>query len=221
MSMDLPPETPGPEPAKLPDTPAETTAGTTAGIAGEMAAAAPVPANVTGGRFTRRGFVMRALGGVGTVLAAAVGIPVAGMAVSPAFRSSLHWPFLAGAVPPTPRITEWQSLGSVDSFEVGVPKLLPVTVPIEIQGAIEPTQVAVYVVRPDADSVTILDIHCTHMGCPLGWSQGAKRFLCPCHGGAFSIDGSAQAGPPPRAMDRYQALVANQAVWMGPLVEPA
>ncbi len=213
MSMDLPPEAPGSEPAH----PLEATVG----IAGDTPAAAPVPATVGGGRFTRRGFGMRVLGGVGTLLAAAVGIPVAGMAVSPAFRSSLHWPFLAGAVPPTPRVTEWQSLGPVDSFEVGVPKLLPVTVPIEIQGAIEPTQVAVYVVRPDADSVTILDIHCTHMGCPLGWSQGAKRFLCPCHGGAFSMDGSAQAGPPPRAMDRYQALVANQAVWIGPLVEPA
>jgi menaquinol-cytochrome c reductase iron-sulfur subunit len=164
---------------------------------------------------------MRALAGVGSVLAVAAGVPIVGLAASPAFRSSLHWPFLAGAVPPTPRSTGWQSLGPVGGFEIGVPKLLPVTVPVETQGTIESTQIAVYVVRPDADSVAILDIHCTHMGCPLGWSQGAKRFLCPCHGGAFSMDGTAQAGPPPRSMDRYQVLIANQAIWMGPLDEPA
>jgi len=174
-----------------------------------------------GGRTTRRTFVIRALAGVGAALAAAVGVPIAGLAASPAFRSSLRWPLLAGSVPPTPRTTGWTSLGPVGGFEVGVPKLLPVTVPVEVQGATESTQIAVYVVRPDAGSVNILDIHCTHMGCPVGWSQGAKRFLCPCHGGAFTADGAREAGPPPRPLDRYQALVANQEVWMGPLVEPA
>ncbi len=174
-----------------------------------------------GSRVTRRTFVLRALAGVGAALATAIGIPIAGLAVAPAIRSSLRWPLLAGAVPPTPRTTGWTSLGPVDGFEVGVPKLLPVTVRVEVQGATESTQIAIYVVRLDAGSVNILDIHCTHMGCPVGWNQGAKRFLCPCHGGAFTADGARQAGPPPRPLDRYQALVANQEVWMGPLVEPA
>jgi len=164
---------------------------------------------------------MRALAGVGAALATAIGVPIAGLAAAPALRPSLRWPLLAGSVPPTPRTTGWVSLGPVDGFEIGAPKFLPVTVPVEGQGATEPTQIAVYVVRPDAESVSILDIHCTHMGCPVGWSPGAKRFLCPCHGGAFTTDGAREAGPPPRPLDRYQALVANQEVWMGPLIEPA
>jgi menaquinol-cytochrome c reductase iron-sulfur subunit len=171
--------------------------------------------------WARRTFVLRALGGIGAALAAVVAVPVVGLAAAPAARSPLRWPFLAGSVPPTPRTTGFVSLGPVSNFQIGIPTLLPVTVPVEIGGTTQATQIAVYVVRPDADNVTIMDIHCTHMGCPVGWSQGAKRFLCPCHGGAFSAEGIQEAGPPPRPLDRYQSLIANQEVWMGPLIEGA
>jgi Rieske Fe-S protein len=171
--------------------------------------------------WARRTFVVRALGGVGAVLAAAVAIPVAGMAAAPATRGPLRWNALAGSVPPTPRSTGFVSLGPLSNFQVGVPTLLPVTVSVDIGGTVQDAQIAVYVVRPHEQSVQILDIHCTHMGCPVAWSQGAKRFLCPCHGGAFTADGHQADGPPPRPLDRYQAIIANQEVWMGPLIEGA
>jgi quinol---cytochrome c reductase iron-sulfur subunit, bacillus type len=181
----------------------------------------PDPARATdGGRFTRRAFVVRVLAGVSAALAAALAVPVAGLAAGPALKSRIRWPFLGGSIPPTPRATGWRSIGPVSGFEVGVPTFITVTLPVNVQGATEPTPVAVYVVRPDQDSVLILDLHCTHMGCPVSWSQGAKRYLCPCHGGAFAADGTRVVGPPPRRLDRYQALVANQVVWMGPLIEP-
>jgi len=171
--------------------------------------------------WARRTFVVRALGGVGAVLAAAVAIPVAGMAAAPATRGPLRWSALAGSVPPTPRSTGFVSLGPIANFPVGVPTLLPVTVSVDIGGSVQDAQIAVYVVRPHEQSVVILDIHCTHMGCPVAWSQGAKRFLCPCHGGAFTADGHQADGPPPRPLDRYQAIIANQEIWMGPLIEGA
>lgn len=166
----------------------------------------------------RRTFVLRALGAMGAAMAAVVAVPVAGMAAAPA-RGSLRFPVLAGSVPPTPRTTGFVNLGPLDTFPVGQPTLMPVTVPVTIGGVEQEAQIAVYVVRPHDQSVVILDIHCTHMGCPVGWSQGAKRFLCPCHGGAFTADGVNVAGPPPRPLDRYQAIIANQEVWMGPLIE--
>lgn len=170
--------------------------------------------------WARRTFVVRALGGVGAVLAAAVAVPVAGMAAAPA-RGSLRFPILSGSVAPTPRATGWTNLGPLSNFPIGEPTLLPVTVQVEIAGVVQDAQVAVYVVRPHDQSVVIMDIHCTHMGCPVGWSSGAKRFLCPCHGGAFTADGVNVAGPPPRRLDRYEAIIANQEVWMGQLIEEA
>jgi menaquinol-cytochrome c reductase iron-sulfur subunit len=183
--------------------------------------APPISPPVPERPWARRTFVLRALGGIGAALAAMVAIPVAGLAAAPATRGPLRWSLMAGSVAPTPRISGFTNLGSLSNFPVGVPTLLPVTVPVDIGGTTQDTQIAVYVVRPHDQSVLILDIHCTHMGCPVGWSQGAKRFLCPCHGGAFTADGVEVAGPPPRPLDRYQALIANQEVWMGPLIEGA
>lgn len=171
--------------------------------------------------WARRKFVMGALGGIGAALAATVAVPVAGMAAAPALKPPIRLPFMAGSVPPTPRNTGWVSLGPVSNFEIGTPTLLPVTVQVIIGGAQQDAQIAVFVIRPDPDNVVILDIHCTHMGCPVAWSRGAKRFLCPCHGGAFDDSGANVAGPPPRPLDRYQALIANQEIWMGPLIEEA
>ena len=178
----------------------------------------PVPARP----WARRTFVLRSLGAIGAGLAAVVAIPVAGLASAPATRSPLRWSLLAGSIAPTPRSTEFVNLGPLSNFPVGgAPTLLPVTIPVEIRGVVQDAQIAVYVARPHDQSVVIMDIHCTHMGCPVGWSVGAKRFLCPCHGGAFTADGRQESGPPPRPLDRYQAIIANQQVWMGPLIEGA
>ena len=164
--------------------------------------------------------MLRVLAAVGGALAAALGVSVAGLAAAPALVDRLRWPLLGGSIPPTPRTAGWQSIGPVDGFEVGVPKLASVTLPVAVEGATEPTAVSVYVVRPDQARVLVFDIHCTHMGCPVAWSQGAARYLCPCHGGAFTAGGDPTAGPPPRPLDRYQATVSDQQVWLGPLVEP-
>ena len=49
-----------------------------------------------------------------------------------------------------------------------------------------------------------LAIHrkCTHLGCTVHWDAPQNMFLCACHGGAFALDGTVKAGPPPRPMDQ-------------------
>ena len=189
---------------------------------GEPAPTQPISPPVPKRPWARRTFVLRALGAIGAALAAVVAIPVAGLASAPATKSPLRWSLLAGSIAPTPRSTGFVNLGPLNNFPVGgAPVLLPVTVPVVIGGAATEAQIAVFVSRPHDQSVVIMDIHCTHMGCPVGWSVGAKRFLCPCHGGAFTADGRQESGPPPRPLDRYQAIIANQQVWMGPLIEGA
>ena len=42
---------------------------------------------------------------------------------------------------------------------------------------------------------------CPHLGCRFDWHEGAKRFICPCHGSQFDTEGTKLAGPAPRGLD--------------------
>jgi len=78
-----------------------------------------------------------------------------------------------------------------------------------------------------APSFTIISNRCAHLGCPVqpggpifedkkktATSSGGEEvtiipmlpaggFVCPCHGGAYDQEGNRVAGPPVRALDRY------------------
>jgi menaquinol-cytochrome c reductase iron-sulfur subunit len=77
-------------------------------------------------------------------------------------------------------------------------------------------------------SFTIISNHCAHLGCPVqpNTEVPAKHklfndvtlislptppsgFSCPCHGGAYDIEGNRTAGPPVRALDRYAFSIRN------------
>ncbi|PAF54130.1 ubiquinol-cytochrome c reductase iron-sulfur subunit [Helicobacter sp. 13S00482-2] len=53
------------------------------------------------------------------------------------------------------------------------------------------------------DSVFTLGIQiCTHLGCIPIFNPDLKEFLCPCHGGKFTLDGiNVKGTPPPRPFD--------------------
>jgi Rieske Fe-S protein len=42
---------------------------------------------------------------------------------------------------------------------------------------------------------------CPHLGCRYAWDTSAKRFICPCHGSQFDVQGTKLAGPAPRGLD--------------------
>lgn len=52
---------------------------------------------------------------------------------------------------------------------------------------------------------------CTHLGCLYGWSDQENRFICPCHGSQFHLNGEYIQGPAPRSLDRFavQAVDPN------------
>jgi Rieske Fe-S protein len=77
-------------------------------------------------------------------------------------------------------------------------------------------------------SFTIISNHCAHLGCPvqpqtnvnvphktykdvtlIALKTPPSGFSCPCHGGAYDIEGNRTAGPPVRALDRYAFSVRN------------
>jgi Rieske Fe-S protein len=77
-------------------------------------------------------------------------------------------------------------------------------------------------------SFTIISNHCAHLGCPVQPNTAVPTkskqlndvtlialptppsgFSCPCHGGAYDIEGNRIAGPPVRALNRFAFSVRN------------
>lgn len=53
---------------------------------------------------------------------------------------------------------------------------------------------------------------CPHLGCKVHWETQNKRFFCPCHNGAFNVEGVSTAGPPFEAkqnLARFPLKVEN------------
>lgn len=42
---------------------------------------------------------------------------------------------------------------------------------------------------------------CPHLGCRFDWNAGTSKFLCPCHGSQYDLEGAHTAGPAPRGLD--------------------
>jgi Rieske Fe-S protein len=82
-------------------------------------------------------------------------------------------------------------------------------------------------------SFTIISNHCAHLGCPVQPNTAVPAahklykevtliqlptppsgFSCPCHGGAYDIEGNRVAGPPVRALDRYTFSIRNDHLFL-------
>ena len=89
-----------------------------------------------------------------------------------------------------------------------------------------------------APSFTILSSRCVHLGCPVQVNglplddqaeterigenavrriptAAAVGFGCPCHGGQYDAEGNRTAGPPVRALDRYEFKIDNGRLLLG------
>lgn len=52
---------------------------------------------------------------------------------------------------------------------------------------------------------------CTHKWtCQVEWDGRRQQLLCPCHNGAFDLEGNVVAGPPPRPLQRWRVAVLGQ-----------
>jgi Rieske Fe-S protein len=129
-------------------------------------------------------------------------------------------------------------LGRVGLYPVGVCKIATLPTDPEV-GTV--SRITVFVryngvvthpeTKRDEPSFTILSNHCVHLGCPVqpnGPPGGAEKFGdvtligtapssfgCPCHGGQYDTEGNRIAGPPVRALDRFQFSVVNRRVLLG------
>jgi menaquinol-cytochrome c reductase iron-sulfur subunit len=67
----------------------------------------------------------------------------------------------------------------------------------------------VYVTKDQRNQLSVLTSICPHLGCTVPWNKEKKQFICPCHGGTFSADGSRVSGPSQRGMDTLETSVQD------------
>jgi cytochrome b6-f complex iron-sulfur subunit len=61
----------------------------------------------------------------------------------------------------------------------------------------------VIVVKNTATTFVAVAQACTHEGCTVAYNGIASDFVCPCHGGTYSLTGSVISGPPPSPLKSY------------------
>jgi Rieske Fe-S protein len=175
-------------------------------------------------RFGRDVFLERTTLGLGALIGVAVTVPVVGFAVAPTFIDQSDEEINIGPLTNFPegewRVTHFRSKereGPVSNR----------TAYIRNNG-----------IANEVPSFTILSNRCVHLGCPTQPAGATDTdasetiripdtfpvtliptepsgFVCPCHGGAYDLEGNRVAGPPVRALDRYNYSIIDGNVVLG------
>ncbi len=56
--------------------------------------------------------------------------------------------------------------------------------------------------RDENNTLHLVNITCTHMGCELNWNSAEKSWDCPCHGSRFSYEGEIIEGPASKPLSK-------------------
>jgi Rieske Fe-S protein len=188
-------------------------------------AASPVPAPEELDSFPRSKFLEGATLGLGAVIGGAVTVPVAGLAVVPAFTKQGRKDVDVGPIGDYPE-GQWVIATFLLKPEEG--EVSRRTAYVRNNGLLR-----------GVPSFTIVSNRCAHLGCPVqpnGLIQdtqaktesakggeeirivpvaGLSGFGCPCHGGQYDTEGNRTAGPPVRALDRYDFSIRNGHLFLG------
>src|ERR1700687_2438984 len=146
------------------------------------------PASPHDDNVDRRSFLKWIIASLGSLMAFVLGGAGGGYFLSPLFQR---------------RKEEWIDLGLIKAFLPGVPTKVEYVERQRDAWVVTERRVSAWVLRTDQENFAVFDPHCTHLGCPYRWSAEKNQFLCPCHNGVFSLDGTVVSGPPPRPLDRY------------------
>ncbi|PLX84149.1 MAG: cytochrome B6 [Desulfuromonas sp.] len=69
--------------------------------------------------------------------------------------------------------------------------------------------------QPRPGEYVALSAVCTHLGCIVKWEGDKGEFLCPCHGGRFSAEGTVLGGPPPAALPSFSVSLQGEDLVIG------
>ena len=181
---------------------------------GEAAMPEPEPSE----RFPRSKFLEASTLGLGAVIGGVVTVPVAGFAILPAFLGQKGHEVDLGPVSDLAEGQWYIATFMVDPKEGETSRR---TAFVRNNGSVQSGNAQV-------PSFTIISNHCAHLGCPVQANgpldeKNTKTFGdvtliptvsiagfgCPCHGGQYDTEGNRTAGPPVRALDRYDFEIEN------------
>jgi Rieske Fe-S protein len=176
-------------------------------------------------RFPRSRFLEATTLGLGGVIGGLVAVPALGFAVAPAF---LHQHTHNIDIGPLSDFPEGQFVVATFFTDPAAGEVSRRTAYVRNNGMLK-----------GQPSFTILSNRCAHLGCPvqpngpvfdkkkqvergkhgqevtLIPTLPAGGFGCPCHGGQYDTEGNRTAGPPVRALDRYEYSIVNGRVVLG------
>lgn len=71
-------------------------------------------------------------------------------------------------------------------------------------GSVTPVEAGLfYLVRLMDGGFLAVYRRCTHLGCAVPFEPAEQRFVCPCHGSGFTIEGDVLNEPAPRPLDLF------------------
>lgn len=143
---------------------------------------------------TRRRFFHWVTTAAASLVGLGLAIPLLGYVIAPALKR---------------RDKPWVEVGTTDELSVGTPTQLDHVSTIR-DGYLETkSHKAVWAVKQPKGDITVFSPICTHLGCGYRWDDAEHKFLCPCHGSVYDINGRVLAGPAPRPLDVLPSKVEN------------
>jgi menaquinol-cytochrome c reductase iron-sulfur subunit len=148
-------------------------------------------------QLNRRGFIVWAIGGL---ISLGMSIPAIAYIIGPALRRG--------------ETQNWIRLGATSKVELGTPTLFKAKIQRQTGWIVNEEELSVYVRTDNGRDFIAMSNICTHLGCRIRWIADRQEFFCPCHNGVFDKDGKVLAGPPPRPLDRYEAKVEDDQLFI-------
>ena len=135
---------------------------------------------------------------------------LAGILTAP-LLALLGWPLVQSVVGTILRLPKAQftKIGPLSSFPQGVPVSPLFEMQKETGYDHGKTTRDIWIVKHSDSKVTVFSPICPHLGCHYNWFAEASKFMCPCHGSVYSIDGKVLGGPAPRGLDTLPYKIEN------------
>jgi menaquinol-cytochrome c reductase iron-sulfur subunit len=154
-----------------------------------------IPGAFEGETVTRRRFMTGTAHTAGALATMGFALPALAFAIGPIFKNDT---------------LGWQTVGTPDMFpdDNYIPAVMVIS-----PGIGEAGKSTVYIrkrnpaidTQPPTQSNRWVAVtsRCSHLGCSVRWIPTSERFICPCHGSVFDLEGVRVAGPAPRPLDRF------------------
>ncbi len=195
--------------------------------ADQQGVALPVvePAGVTRSRFLEGATL-----GLGGVIGGLITVPVAGFALLPSFLDQPQTRVDLGPLSNF-EVGQWYITTFVSDPAEGAVSRRTAFIRNNGTTPVKDTTTGKTTQEP---SFSIISNHCVHLGCPVQANGPADKYIgkkivhektlngpvtmdpvipagygCPCHGGQYDPEGNRTAGPPVRALDRYNFEIVN------------